>query len=178
MRRFPVIIAVALVALMLAAPVFAADESAAVEAGPLKVGDVLPDGLLAATLDGAPTDLKKNISDKPFTFFQFMTTACSACQGEMGAFIGLQLDMPGKFDVVAISMDMMGADAVNAYESKFKYGVKYLLDPDFKLPPRFNFPYTPSFFIVNQEGKIVYMKGGFMSSRWAKDRDAVVEVIQ
>lgn len=188
MRRFPILITVALVTFALAAvPVLAADEMAApaaademaAPAAPLKTGDTLPAaGLQVADLDGKMAELKVSLTDKDFTFFQFMTTACSACQAEMMEFVGLQAEFSGKFDIVAISMDMMGAAAVNRYETKFKYGVKYLLDPEFKLPPRFNFAYTPSFFIADKTGKIVHMKGGFMASRWSKERKKIVEIIQ
>ena len=86
--------------------------------------------------------------------------------------------MGDKIKIISISLDILGADAVKAYESKFKYGVDYLLDPDFKLPPRLDFAYTPSFFVVDMTGKIVFTKGGFMMSRWAKDKKALEAAIQ
>lgn len=179
MTRKTVVVLLSFMAiLMFTIPAMAADE--ATDAAPppaLKVGDMLPDDLKAVTLEGATVSLKSALSEKPFTFFQFMTTACSACQGELSAFVNLQMEMPDRFDIVSISMDIMGAPAVNAYEAKFKYGVSYLLDSDFVLPPRFNFPYTPSCFIVDKSGKIVYLKGGFMSSRWAKMKNKIVAVI-
>jgi peroxiredoxin len=139
---------------------------------PLKVGDNLPDDLMIKDLDGKSIKVKDALTGATFTFFQFMTTACSACQAELQEFISMQSEMgKDKIGIVAISMDLLGADAVKAYESKFNYGVDYLLDPEFTLPTRFNFAYTPSFFVVDQGGKIVFMKGGFMQSRWAKDRE-------
>jgi len=160
---------VILALVMLAAPVFAAEEAAMEEPGPLKVGDMLSDDLMVTTLDGKSITLK-SAAKSPYTAFQFMTTACSACQQELIDLLGVRKDVGSdKFEIIPISVDMAGGDAVKAYEAKNEYKLTYLLDSMFELPPRFNFAYTPSFLVVDSSGKIVYIKGGYMKSRWKKD---------
>ncbi len=143
-----------------------------------KVGDIISDGLKASTLDGAQVALKKSLNT-PYTVFQFMTTACSACQAELQELIKLQAEIGSeKLSIIPISMDMLGADAVRAYENRFRYGLTYLLDTGFTIPPKFNFAYTPSFFVVDKGGNVVFMKGGFMLSRWGKVKDQLKTIIK
>jgi thiol-disulfide isomerase/thioredoxin len=177
MRRTVAILLSMMLVMAFAVPVMAAEEMA--EPAPVKIGDMLPDDLSATTLDGESVMLKNALTDADYTIFQFMTTACSACQAELQEFVAMQAEMgKDKVGIISIAMDLLGVDAVNAYESKYKYGVTYMLDTDFVLPPRFNFAYTPSFFIADKSGKVLYMKGGFMQSRWAKERKKIEGIMQ
>jgi peroxiredoxin len=177
MRKFTVVLTVLFAGLaLIAVPAFAADETPAPTM--VEVGSVLPDDVVVTDLAGSKIVLNK-AGEKPFTVYQFMTTACSACFSELNMLLKLQRQVgKDKIDIVPISVDMAGASAVNAYEGKNKFGLTYLLDSEFTPPPRFKFPYTPSFFVANSDGKVIYKKGGYSKSAWkttAAEIKALVE---
>jgi thiol-disulfide isomerase/thioredoxin len=164
---------------MFAVPVFAADEAApeAAPAGPLKVGDMLTADMKATDIDGNEKAVTAFLT-KDYTAIQFMTTACSACQQELQELLILQ-DVTGfKLDILAVSIDIRGVDAVKAYEKQYKYGVKYALDQMFTLPPRFGFNFTPSLVVVDKAGKILVSKGGFSRSGWKATADEIKSVVK
>ena len=164
---------------MLAVPAFC-DEAAvpAAPAGPLKIGDVLGDDIKVSTMDGKSVTLKSQAT-APYTIFQFMTTACSACQTELNKLLELQMEIgKDKVAIFPIAMDMMGADAVKAYEAKYNYGMNYLLDSMFAVPPRFGLAYTPSFIILDASGTLLFQKGGFIEGRWPKDLVKIMAIFK
>lgn len=163
-KIFVAAITVTALVLLTAASILAAEE--AVVPQTLKVGDTIKDDIKAATLDGDMVPLRSML-DSDYTVFQFMTTACGACQAELTDLVKLEKKLNGKFKIVAIAMDTMGAQAVNAYESKFNFGVIYLTNSAFTLPPRFGLDFTPSFVVVDKGGKILFTKEGYMATRMA-----------
>ena len=173
-KAFLIALAVAVSSVFLVSPLLAADEAVPTI---LKVGDTTKNDIKAATLDGQSVSLKESIKSD-YALFQFMTTACGACQAELTDLVKLEKKLNGKFNLVAIAMDMRGADAVNAYESKFNFGVTYLTDNMFSVPPMFGFDYTPSFIVVDKSGKILYAKGGYMASRMPKIIAKIEEIMQ
>jgi len=150
---------------MLSGVALAADEMAPLPV--LKSGDMLTDNLKVQTMDGKTIELKSALEEGKYTVFQFMTTACGACQAELVNLARLQKELGAdKYTIKSIAMDLLGADAVKAYEARNKFGITYLLDPEFKLPPRFGFNYTPSLFIADASGKIVFSQGGYADAAW------------
>ena len=162
--------------MFVAAPVFAADAEAPAEPVALKVGDTITDDVKVGTVDGQTVTLKSQCTS-PYNVFQFMTTACSGCQTELHKLLELQMEMGKKeLAIYPILLDMVGADAAKAYEAKNNYGLVYLLDQSFMVPPRFGFAYTPSFLIADSTGKVIFLKGGFIESRWNKDLEKIKAV--
>ena len=158
---------------LLAAPVMAADEPAApAEPVILKAGAMLPEDVKVTSMDGTEMTLKSLLGDN-YTIVQFMTTACSACQAELVELLKIKDMNPGSVDLFAISMDLLGADAVNAYEERYDYGITYFLDSMFAVPPRFGFTSTPAFVVLDNQGKILYAKRGFLASKWQITSDEI-----
>ena len=164
---------VGLTALFLGGVALAADEAA----GPLVKGASLPDNMMVGSMDGGLVKIKETLGPD-YTVFTFMTTACSACQAEIKSLMILRETTGNKLKVVAISVDMMGADAVNAYEKRNRYGIDYILDTEFNLPPRFGFNFTPSMFLTDAKGTILLMKGGFSRSDWKETADAIKALVK
>jgi peroxiredoxin len=178
-RKTPLrILALLFVVMFVAVPVFAADAEAPAEPATLKVGDVITDDVQVTTVDGQTVTLKSQCKS-PYNVFQFMTTACSGCQTELNKLLQLQMEM-GKTElaIYPILLDMVGADAAKAYEAKNNYGLEYLLDQKFMVPPRFGFAYTPSFLIADSTGKVLFLKGGFIESRWEQDLKKIKAVLK
>ena len=171
-------LALVLIVALMVVPAFGAEADAPAEPATLKVGDTLTDDLKVGTVDGKTVTLK-SVAASPYSIFQFMTTACSGCQTELHKLLELQMDVgKDKLAIYPILLDMIGADAAKAYEAKNKYGLVYLLDQNFNIPPRFGFSYTPSFFVVDSTGKVLLLKGGFIESRWNKDLEKLQAVIK
>ena len=179
MKKLTILLAVAALVLgLIGGPVFADEAAPAAPLAKIKTGDTLTDDLKATTLDGTVVDLMKSTIGK-FTIFQFMTTACGACQAELVNLLRLQKELGADaFSIIPIAMDILGTEAVNAYEARNKFGVNYLIDPDFSLPPRFGFNYTPSFMVVDSSGKVVLTQGGYADAAWTMIKDKIVKAVQ
>jgi len=151
-RRFPFLLVFLLLAIASPAP---ADESSA------KVGQQVPEFSLPG-LDGQPVSFRRDIRGKaPLTAILFMTTACSACYDEIREISEFASKHPGKVDALAVAVDLRGAQTVGPYQQSNRFRVKYLLDPKFSLPRVFGFHYTPSLVVVDANGVILHMKGGY-----------------
>ncbi len=161
---------------LITAPAFAQGEVPGTKN--ITIGDTLPDDFTVTGLDGSSVKLN-SAGRKPYTIYQFMTTACSACYSELVALLKLQREIgKDKLEIVPISVDMAGAVAINKYEGKHKFGLRYFLDGDFNLPPRLGFPYTPSIFMVDSSGKVVYKKGGFSKVDWAATAEKIKAIVK
>ena len=126
-----------------------------------KVGQQVPEFSLSG-LDGQPVSFRKDIRGKaPLTVIFFMTTACSACFEEIREIHDFSSKHPGKVDAWAVAVDLRGAQTVGPYQKSNRFRVKYLLDPKFSLPRVFGFHYTPSLVVVDANGVILHMKGGY-----------------
>ena len=145
-----------------AAPAAAAPAAPAAPAKP-KAGDMLPEFTVMGYPGEAPVDGKTLIGKATATAIVFFNTGCSSCLAELTeASVALKaVNDPTKLLVYAVAVDKRGAKSVEMYEESYKFGVNYFLDPDFKLPPKFGFRYTPAMVVVDKTGRITEIKGGF-----------------
>lgn len=140
----------------------------------LEVGDNITDFALANGITGKKVSYKEDIHNKSkLIIITFITTTCTACKAEM---IVLN-EIITKYEDVklyAVCVDMNGKTSVPRYDKTFKYDVTYMLDPDFKVPLRFGFSYTPSLVIAKGDGEILFKKGGY-SAEVAEELYEIVE---
>ena len=127
-----------------------------------KAGAAVKDFKLKDGITKAEISFENDIKGKAkVTALTFMTTACSACQAE----IKLLSDLADKYGddlaVWSVIVDVNGEKTVPAYDEKYGLNVRYLLDPDFSIPNKFGFTYTPSLAIMDKTGKVIYLKGGY-----------------
>jgi thioredoxin-related protein len=156
-----------ILALFIAAFVFISAASAQ-EKSELDVGDRVTN-FKTLSLSGKELYFEKDIlSSTSRTMIFFMTTACSACFEELKDISEFVKDNRGKLTVWAVAVDLRGAKTVRPYADTYNFEVDYILDPKFKLPRLFGFSYTPSFVLVDPEGKILYKKGGFTAGENVK----------
>lgn len=159
-RRFLPLLAFLLLAI--ASPAAGAETSA-------KVGQQVPEFSLAG-LDGRPVSFQKDIRGKAqLTLIFFMTTACSACYEEIREIHEFVSRHPGKVEAWAVAVDLRGAQTVGPYQKSNRFRVKYILDPKFSLPRVFGFQYTPSLVVVDANGVILHMKGGYAPNERVSD---------
>jgi peroxiredoxin len=90
----------------------------------------------------------------------YMQTSCAACRKEMTALKDLQVKFP-QFKVVVVSVDSGSPERVARYREHFGFEFPFFQDPDFKTPELFGFSFTPALVLVDKEGKIALLKGGY-----------------
>jgi thiol-disulfide isomerase/thioredoxin len=138
-------------------------QARAEEPAPLKVGDLVPDFTLRNGLAVGEVNFASDIKGKAaVSAIVFFNTGCSACLAELDEVCKAAKDLGDeKLRVYAIAVDKRGEQSVKAYYEIYKYPATYLLDPTFTLPPKFGFTYTPASLLVDREGRIVFMRGGY-----------------
>ena len=144
--------------------------------GKINVGDEITNFALPDGITGAKVSYNTDIKGKSKVFIlSFMTTTCMACKKEMTLLSSLANEYSADLKVYAISVDFNGEKTVPEYDKAYGFKVaRYMLDPDFKVPHLFGFSFTPSLVVATGDGKIVYMKGGFVDD----DTDEVSEAVK
>jgi peroxiredoxin len=138
-------------------------EEASVEEPILKVGDTMPDFTLKDGLSGQQVRFEENIRGKSEAIaFVFFNTGCSACMAEMEEVSKAAKELGDqKLRLYGFAVDKRGEQAVKAYNNIYGFKATYLLDPTFSIPARFGFNFTPAGVILDGQGKIVFLKGGY-----------------
>ncbi len=160
---------------------FAAEEKKAEEKPKIAnaVGAEIPDFTFKDALSGADVNFQKDIKGKGKYVIVFMNTGCSACLAELRTVDKVLNATEGKVKGYCVAVDRRGEQIVKAYNDQYKFGMTYLLDENFTLPPKFGFAYTPAMIVGDKAGKIVMLKGGFdPSSDEAKLNKELSEAIK
>ncbi len=114
---------------------------------------------------GKSVNFNKDIKGKAkFTGIAFATSSCITCVIEIRKLNELTGKQP---DLAAYAMlvDKNGQAAAKTLKDAYDISkVKYLLDPEFTVPPVYGYSYTPAFILIDKSGKVVYMKSGFLPS--------------
>ena len=156
----------------------AAAQSASTDepAGGTEVGDMAPNFSLPDGLTGESVELAGDIlgKDEGITALVFMNTTCSACQAEVTLLSKLADRMDGKLKICLLAVDIRGKKLVKSFAEHYRYNVRYLLDPEYSVPPLYGFTYTPALVLLSGEGEILYKKGGYLPG----DADALIAKIQ
>jgi len=143
-------------------------------AGTLKVGDTITNFSLPDGITGEKVTYKKDILNKSkLIVFAFVTTTCSACQSEMTLLSKLANENED-LKLYAICVDINGKSTVPLYNKNFGFKARYMLDPDFIIPQKFGFTFTPSLIVATGEGEILFTKGGYSEEAG----EEVTEVIE
>jgi thiol-disulfide isomerase/thioredoxin len=139
------------------------------------VGDMAPDFKLYEGLTSELVVLNDILEGEQAKVIAltFMNTTCSACQAEVALLSKLADKHDGALKVYLIAVDVRGQKLVKSYNEYYKYNVSYLLDPRFTVPPAYGFSYTPALVLIDNEGKILYKKGGYTPA----DADALIKTL-
>ncbi len=144
-------------ALLLAAPLFAGEFNKV-----LSVGDAAP-----AWKDLEGTDGKKHaladLKDKDVVVVAFTCNSCAVAEAYEDRIVALAEAHGGKDSkvaVVAINVNTGKADALPAMTAragKRKFPFAYLYDPTQQIARKYGANYTPEFFVLDKDRKVVYL---------------------
>ena len=86
----------------------------------------------------------------------FWATWCPPCREEIPSMVKLNESMAGKpFQMLAVSIDDGGKDAVEAFFKRGGYTLPALLDPDQKTGGRYGITGVPETFVIDPKGVIL-----------------------
>lgn len=86
----------------------------------------------------------------------FWATWCPPCREEIPSMVGLNRAMAGKpFQMLAVSIDEGGKQAVEAYLAKAGAALPVLLDTEKKIGKRYGITGVPETFVIDRQGVIL-----------------------
>ena len=120
--------------------------------GGAKIGEPAPDFLLS-NLDGNLVHLGNGKGK--VIFLNFWATWCPPCKEEMPWMESLYQRLKGRpFEMLAVSIDEEGKEAVRPFMEKFSLTFPALLDRDRKIAAIYGITGIPETFIMNKQGMI------------------------
>jgi peroxiredoxin len=131
----------------------------------LSPGDAAPAWTDLPGVDGKKHSLS-DLKDKDVVVVVFTCCSCPAAEDYEGRIIAFAKKHADKVAVVAISVntgDEDGLEQMKERAEKKKYPFPYLHDESQKIGRAYGAEYTPEFFVLNKERKVVYM--GAMDDR-------------
>jgi thiol-disulfide isomerase/thioredoxin len=125
---------------------------------PADVGSTMP-AYQATTLDGAPFDLAKERSK--VVFLNVWATWCGPCRFEIPELEKMHTKYAGRgFEVVGVSVDENGAEAVKPFVKEQSVGYPMVLDPSGKIANILQTTVLPTSVVIDRKGKIVWRRIG------------------
>lgn len=122
-------------------------------------GDPLPSFSLPDVATGNVVEVK-GLFEGHVGALVFMQTSCAACRAELMALSGLARKYP-ELRVVAVSVDSGGANRVARYREGYAFSFPFVHDPAYTAPGYFGFSFTPALVLVNRQGSVALLKGGY-----------------
>jgi len=123
------------------------------------VGDSFPSITLANAETNSEEDVGK-VFEGSVGALVYMQTSCAVCRRELQVLKSLAEKIP--FKIAAVSVDV-SPGRVAKYKEHFEFDFPFFMDPEFKTPSLFGFAYTPALVLIDKQGKIAELKGGFRS---------------
>jgi peroxiredoxin len=142
---------------------------------PAVEGSLAPDFTLK-DLSGRPVQLS-SLRGK-VVLLNFWATWCPPCQGEVPSMVRLNQLMQGKaFQMLAVSIDEGGKDAVNTFFTKRGATLPALLDTDGAVARRYGTTGVPETFVIDARGVIMKKVVGAMDWSTTEVISALDELI-
>ena len=124
----------------------------------LDIGALAPHFTLLG-IDGREYSVPRDISGKPALFVFFKTT-CGTCDTTFPYINHLRESYPDGWNIWAIAQDP--PDRAREYSSQHQIGYPVLIDaPTYAVSKLYDPAATPTLFLVDQRGRIVYSTYGF-----------------
>jgi len=118
----------------------------------------IPPTLSATLLSGQAFNLQAQ-RDKPL-LLHFWATWCPVCKLEQSSIQSIS----NKHNVITVAMQSGDKAELNSYMHNEKLSFPVIVDNDGAITNRFGIQAVPVSFIINTEGKIVFIESGFTSS--------------
>ena len=120
---------------------------------PIETGQPAPNFTLP-DLDGKMVKLSNYRG--PVVMVNIWATWCPPCVDEMPSMERLYNELKGEnFEILAVSIDALGAQAVAPFMKKYNLSFPALIDPDGTISALYKSTGVPESFIVNQEGILI-----------------------
>lgn len=137
----------------------AATAGAPAASQPTEVGDRMP-AYSSAMLDGKPLDLAAEQKGK-VVLLNVWATWCGPCRGEIPLLRKIHDDFkPRGFEVLGVSVDETGADAVKQFVNEQKIDYPIAVDADGKIANVLQTTMLPTSVLIDRNGKIVWRQVG------------------
>ena len=141
-----------------------------------KVGEVAPD-FQFPTLRG--NSVKLSDYRGKVVFLNIWATWCPPCREEMPSMEALYQRLKGRdFEMLAVSIDRKGEEAVGPFVEKYGLTFPVLLDPDNKIYLLYKLTGIPETFIIDRDGVILFKMIGaqdWMKKDWLDYFDRILE---
>jgi peroxiredoxin len=141
-----------------------------------KVGEGAPD-FLFPTLKG--NSVKLSDYRGKVVFLNFWATWCPPCREEMPSMEALHQRLKGRdFEMLAVSIDRNGEEAVGPFVLKYGLTFPVLLDPENKSYKLYGLTGIPETFIIDRNGVIIFKMIGaqdWMEKDWLDYLDRILE---
>ena len=125
------------------------------------VGATMP-AFQATMLDGAPFDLAAERSK--VVFLNVWATWCGPCRFEIPELEKMHAKYgPRGFEVVGVSVDENGAEAVKPFVKEQRVGYPMVLDPPGKIANLLQTTVLPTSVLIDRSGKIVWRRVGALT---------------
>ena len=124
----------------------------------LSVGDDAPDWVDLEGVDGKKHSLS-DLKESPIVIVVFTCNSCPIAQDYESRILSLQESYP-KIPIVAINVNTIKEDQLPAMKdraTKNKFTYAYLYDPTQKIGSAYGANYTPEFFVLDKDRKVIYM---------------------
>jgi len=125
----------------------------------LKIGDAAPIWKDLPGVDGKKHSLS-DLKDTPVVVVVFTCSSCPTAVNYEARIQSLQLKYGDKLKVVAVGVNHESEDqlpAITAHAKEEKFAFQYIYDASQNLAKMYGAKYTPEFFVLNADRKIVYM---------------------
>lgn len=159
-------------------PAATAKKASAPAAAPhaTEVGDTMP-AYSSAMLDGKPLDLAAEQKGK-VVLLNVWATWCGPCRGEIPTLRKLnETYHPRGFEVLGVSVDEAGSDAVKQFVTEQKIDYPIAVDADGKIANLLQTTVLPTSVLIDRNGKIVWRQIGAIDENDPALKDAVEKAL-
>ena len=125
----------------------------------LTIGDAAPSWEKLPGVDGKMHSLAE-LKDKEFVVVVFTCNSCACSEEYEDRIIAFEKKYRDRVALVAINVNTIAEDKLEAMKKKAekkKFEFQYLYDESQKSARDYGAIYTPEFFVLNKERKVVYM---------------------
>ena len=141
------------------------------------VGATMPP-FQATMLDGAPFDLAA-ARGKHVVFLNVWATWCGPCRFEIPELEKMHAKYsPRGFEVVGVSVDESGAEAVKPFVKEQNIGYPIVLDPPGKIANLLQTTVLPTSVLIDRNGKIVWRRVGALMGPEAALDEAIEKALR
>jgi len=111
-------------------------------------------------------------------YLDFWASWCGPCRESLPQLNTLRNELKRKgFEVVAVNLDENTEDA-KAFLKQFPVDYPILLDPEGRVPGKYELPGMPTSFLIDKRGNIASVHVGFKSEDMPKIRDEVIGLLR